>query len=474
MANPSLAEALGLHAACRAGYEERVRFLLEEEKVDVNEVDVFDSTPLYYAVYGGHESLVRLLLANGARCDPATFVGERCCYGALNDSIRSLLKEHNATDFSIGARHPFGQFLRQLSRARAVHDIRFRLADESYYSGCRIVLGARSPALRAKLSGPWAARRTIALRRGDAKANRAILDFLCTGRLAVAGSLAPDALALARALRLEPGLLAALEAAGNAPGSLALETPVSSLRASLETVANCAATPVDEPGDSSDIAAFTRAHADASLVCANGKILRVPSVFLRARSDVFDVALGGDFREQKERSIVLADVPVGAAAAVVRFAICGTCAADLQRDAALAAEVLVFAHRYLLPNDLLHAAAGAMADALLADGHARAALDALPYAYEVGDRGERLYSAVCRVAAADLETAVALPAFRKAVTESALSIQARQATDSIPLVDDIRAAVREVYNPLDLDHAPHETHRLKLIGDLLDELRLDG
>ena len=37
---------LPLHAAARAGYEERVRYLLEHDKVDVNAIDAFDSSAI--------------------------------------------------------------------------------------------------------------------------------------------------------------------------------------------------------------------------------------------------------------------------------------------------------------------------------------------------------------------------------------------------------------------------------------------
>ena len=64
----------------------------------------------------------------------------------------------------------------------------------------------------------------------------------------------------------------------------------------------------------------------------------------------------------------------------------------------------------------------------------------LPYCEIAGERG-RLYAAICDVLALDLAAATTLDAFREAVVESAASIQARQATDSIPFVDDIRTAL---------------------------------
>jgi hypothetical protein len=68
-------EELDLHCASRAGFEGRVRYLLEVERAECNAVDAFDATPLFYAVYGGHTGVISLLLENGARCDADTFVG---------------------------------------------------------------------------------------------------------------------------------------------------------------------------------------------------------------------------------------------------------------------------------------------------------------------------------------------------------------------------------------------------------------
>lgn len=39
--------------------------------------DEWDAFPLYYACYGGHLEIVKLLINHGARCQPGTFDGER-------------------------------------------------------------------------------------------------------------------------------------------------------------------------------------------------------------------------------------------------------------------------------------------------------------------------------------------------------------------------------------------------------------
>lgn len=470
-----------MHAASRAGLEERVRYLLEFEKTEVNSVDEFDSTPLYYAVYGGHESVVRLLLANGARCDPETFVGERCYYGALNDSIRALLKRHNATDFSVAAKHPFARFVRGLARAARFHDIAFVLGPRRW-SGCRVVLGARCRLLRRSFLGAWAGRSEVALStsRASPSATAAVLSYVATGRFAVEqpGDV-DDCLRVARDLKLER-LARAIDSNGDSTRCLTYEDDVSTLRESMEPLAALVSSPHrgddDDDDASSDLARFADTCCDVRLDCCDGT-LRVPSALLRFHSDVLDAGLGSNFAEALGR-FALKDVSVRAATAIVRWCCCGTCSADLRHDASLASEVLAAAHRLLMPADLISTAAGAMSDALRAafPRDANAAMAALPYA-EL-DHSERLYAAVCDVCAHDLLTAVRLDAFKRAVVDSAASIQDRQATDSVPFIDDIRKSISAIFNPMLLDeHTPEgdaEAARLKVIDDLLDSLGIDG
>ena len=60
---------LDLHQAAKQGDLETVLRLLEAKDVDVNALDAFDSTPLFYAALCGSLEVAELLLANGARCD---------------------------------------------------------------------------------------------------------------------------------------------------------------------------------------------------------------------------------------------------------------------------------------------------------------------------------------------------------------------------------------------------------------------
>ncbi|KAJ3090643.1 Ankyrin repeat and BTB/POZ domain-containing protein 1 [Quaeritorhiza haematococci] len=83
--------------ACRTGDLNKVKYLIEVEEVPINLRDRWDSVPLYYSSLCGHFEVVKYLLQAGAHCNPNTFEGERCLYGALTDEIRNLLKAHSVS-----------------------------------------------------------------------------------------------------------------------------------------------------------------------------------------------------------------------------------------------------------------------------------------------------------------------------------------------------------------------------------------
>ena len=71
-----------------------IRYLVEEESVDINQRDIWDAVPLYYACLCGHTDVVEYLLQRGAICSEYTFDGDRCHYAALLEPIRKLLNEY--------------------------------------------------------------------------------------------------------------------------------------------------------------------------------------------------------------------------------------------------------------------------------------------------------------------------------------------------------------------------------------------
>ena len=77
--------------ACRRGDLQSVEMLIENYNVDPNRLDEFDYSPLMLASLCGHGHVVQYLLdSGGAVLDRHSFQGERCLYGALNNTIRDV------------------------------------------------------------------------------------------------------------------------------------------------------------------------------------------------------------------------------------------------------------------------------------------------------------------------------------------------------------------------------------------------
>lgn len=79
---------------CKEGSLTKVQNLVEDDDIDLNLRDEWDSTPLYYACLCGHFKIVEYLLQKGSRCPENTFDGERCLYGALS-GIFTITFKHN-------------------------------------------------------------------------------------------------------------------------------------------------------------------------------------------------------------------------------------------------------------------------------------------------------------------------------------------------------------------------------------------
>ncbi|KAI8925082.1 hypothetical protein BC831DRAFT_505163 [Entophlyctis helioformis] len=215
--------------ACRTGDLERVRTLTQADLVPVNTRDAWDSVPLFYAALCGHVAVVRFLLTEaGAVCDPHTFEGERCLYGALTQEIRSLLRAHRFSK-AVDPGAEFGGFLHRLwaAPADAAADFSFRLrrpasvrdVDVAQAAGTaardavlgypnatldpdnadfvlvwvhRPVLAARSPYFAQQLAGRWFGRNTVQVSNKVVTLDilNAVLLFLYTGQMA--RSVQPD------------------------------------------------------------------------------------------------------------------------------------------------------------------------------------------------------------------------------------------------------------------------------------------
>ncbi|CAL5223847.1 g6430 [Coccomyxa viridis] len=195
-----------IYHAARVGDLERIKHLVEDEEVDVNRRDRWDSVPLYYACLAGQSDVAHYLLEAGAVCNEYTFDGDRCHYAALTSTIRALLRQYEQRPPPLA---PLAASLRSLStlcddleapgstsrREEAPwFDFAFEVAGERITMH-RAIMAARSAFMRKMLLTDWvlpedsrSPYRTVNLKNAalSATALKAVLAFMYTERLDVA------------------------------------------------------------------------------------------------------------------------------------------------------------------------------------------------------------------------------------------------------------------------------------------------
>lgn len=202
--------------ASREGNLTRLKLFVERDGQDINVIDDWDATPLYYASLCGHIEVVKYLLERGARCEPNTFDGERCFYAALSDDIRRVLHSYQAANKQRGPL--FVYTFRIFNNERGGKpDFCFRTSDGwSMIYVHRWLLSARSSYFAKKLrasdpndpasgpAGPWASKASVYLSdpRMNGQALHAVLSWLYTERLMCPVSRVEAVKALARNCRL--------------------------------------------------------------------------------------------------------------------------------------------------------------------------------------------------------------------------------------------------------------------------------
>ena len=447
-----------LFLAARTGDNAKVAYLLETSPAEADAFDAWQSTPLFYAALCGHEEVCRLLLAAGAKCDSKTYDGERCLYAALNDRVRRLLLE---SGFSKGAARSHDPFLEQLENMHDDALLQARWRDAAFVVGSgaeevrleahRGVVAARCPYLAQRFSA-----RGCEVSLPDAKfpaeALASVLRWCYTDRLAVAAEHADATAKLLASLKLRTladALRAEAEAAPARQQQLALEPPRAEAKAELQrALAALADACSDADAAAAGLAPETLEllRGGAAKQRVGGEVFFIHAGFLCPRSEFFGALLDarwrGDAAADEPRECRFTDVSPATFRAVLRWAYSDV--VDAEQPVPQLLELM------------------AAADQMLLDGlKQRSALLLVPHVspescvplMRVAEAAgvPRLAAAAAAAIAEGLEALADDEDLAAAVEESAASIKGRQATDSIPVLDEIAFHVRRLHGGDDED-----------------------
>ncbi|QLG73754.1 hypothetical protein HG535_0F02650 [Zygotorulaspora mrakii] len=157
--------------ACRVGDTDNVDRLISTG-VNLNAVDQFDNSPLFLASLCGHETVVKLLLSRGAVCDRDRYEGARCIYGALTDSIRDILLRYDISK-AVDVNQPFTMHISSLIKDDFfldTCDLSWSFHDNIRAIEClqlhKFILASRCAQLNLGLMSNWTGRHNFELPKG--------------------------------------------------------------------------------------------------------------------------------------------------------------------------------------------------------------------------------------------------------------------------------------------------------------------
>eukprot|EP00123_Amoebidium_parasiticum_P009799 comp19714_c0_seq1/m.23466 comp19714_c0_seq1/g.23466 ORF comp19714_c0_seq1/g.23466 comp19714_c0_seq1/m.23466 type:complete len:512 (-) comp19714_c0_seq1:20-1555(-) len=451
---------LDLVEACRKGDVERVQYLVEFEEVPINVSDDFDATPLYYACLCGRTSVVKYLLDKGARCAENTFEGERCFYGALTMEIRNLLKAAKiVSGLTLLATNSYRQFLLGVQETGLYSDITFSVHGVDF-TAHRAILAARCPYLSDMLGSKWAKKTMVTHNKAeiDPRAFEVLLRYLYTDRVDMPSSMAIPFVRLLRQCKLHEliGHVAEAEKQNKLQlvieplrGSLVFQQQMSSLhrlslppelRVSLEDG-------VIEVADVSDME-----------VEVDGHVFRCCKVFLCGRSEFFRTISDGFFVQhqatqrqaqgemENQGPIKVGHIPAEIFKLVLEY-IYTDQVAVLPHSMAL--PLLRAADYLMLPG--LKTVCGTVIGQTLTTENVLG-IFGVARTYDL----LRLEDRAVMFMAEHLHKVIQDPSFVDLVLEEANSIKNREEIDSIPIIDEIRTYLDQLYGFADVDSEDEE------------------
>ncbi|KAM5219034.1 LOW QUALITY PROTEIN: ankyrin repeat and BTB/POZ domain-containing protein 1 [Hipposideros larvatus] len=461
-----------LFASCRKGDVGRVRYLVEQQVVEVN---VWDR---YYTCLCGHEELVLYLLVNGAHCEANIFQGERCLYGAASDNIRWVLRDYKQVTASCRRWDYYNDFLQRLLDQGIHSYVVFVVHGKPFQAHC-CILGARSAYFANMLDIKWKGKSIVVLRHPliNPVAFGALLQYLYTGFLDVGVEHISDRECLAKQCQLLD-LLSDLEAKckevsefmASKPGTyvkvLSIRLPPEDprLREDLALLADCALPP-ELRGDLGE-RPFPCPSGFNICPCfqVEGCSFLCHRAFFFGLSDYFTL-LNDHFQENEGReasgsllAVTLHSLSPNIFTHVLYFI--HTDHTEVPPEAAY--DVLSVADRYLLPG--LNDCGRSLAQLLDEDNVVGVCVVKLFCLARLEDQCTDYMAKV-------IEKLVERKDFEEAVLEEANTVAARQEQDSIPLVDDIRfhlTSRMQTYS-----NAEAMWRRLYALEDLLVSIGLD-
>uniref|UniRef100_A0A3Q0SV59 Ankyrin repeat and BTB domain containing 1 n=1 Tax=Amphilophus citrinellus TaxID=61819 RepID=A0A3Q0SV59_AMPCI len=453
-----------LFSSCRKGDICRVRYLVEQRDVDLNVRDKWDSTPLYYACLCGHEELVQYLLASGAKCEANTFDGERCMYGSLSDSVRRLLKDYKCVSIRAMQRDDFNYFLHMLLEQGQHSDVKFLVHGQTFLAH-RCVLSARSEYFTEMFETKWKGKNLITLKHPliNPAAFGAILQYFYTGGCELQQL-------IFHFIQLHS---AALALVSNKPGIcvkvLTLEPHSCQLQEEMAQLADCAL-PTELRVGFGELP-FNRVDHFPTYpdICfrVGGYDFLCHKAFFCGRSDYFKALLEDHFSEGEQLQsqpstpvITLHNISHEIFIHIMYYIY--TDDTELMMENVF--DVLCVADMYLLPG-LKRLCGKTLAKTICEEN--------VLHMWKMAKlfRLSRLEDQCTEFMAKIIERLVEQAEFAEIIKEDAASLEERQETDSVPLVDDIRyhiASNVQTYSAIE-----EANQKLEALEELLSRINID-
>jgi hypothetical protein len=402
---------LGTSTAARSWFGGDGDSLVATAAINPNQVDDYQSTPLYYACLCGHLDIVQYLLDNGANCNPATYEGARCVYGALTDTIRSLLISYDITK-AVDVSQPYVAFFRRLCEERG------ESGDMDVHYGSRAIRVHRF-VLVARTRLQLLDRVDVGQVDSD-EALRMAVACLYTGQMNSRAEEWSESLEILERLRFKHDVRAMAD-------MMSQEVARQALLQLQEDYEDYVQHHVIEPP--------TSLHGCDLIIHVQPRHYSINKCVLLQRCEYFSLMFQHPFSESTHSTLTLADLSHAVFEHVLQFIYTDTChpPPHLLHDCLLASDRLLLDRMRSILVLAMTNAPEPVHD--IYDMYRTAAFLHL----------ERLEQYCCKYFAQHLLELVDTPEFIQLVRESASAIKKRQQVDSIILIDDIRYFIDQLY-----------------------------